>query len=244
MTGGRAGQRARGEGTQFGFLAVVLLAVLLAGPLGEWLGTPPPGAPWEHCRIAHDQQALLDRDGDRPLTIRVEGDTARLDGTMTSAVTCQLRALRNAHPEVTRLALGRMTGTFDDDSTMRAALMVRDWGLDTYAVPGGEISSGAVSLFLAGNERRIAPGAIFGVHSWAFNDDGTEGRNLPRQHPEHRIYLDFYERIGVDPDFYWFSLAAAGAPEIHVMTEQELARFGFATGGEVDVRSAVRGPTR
>lgn len=239
MTGDAAG-RPKGEGSQLRFLGVVLLGVILAGPVSEWVGTQPPGPPWERCRIARDQQALLDQDGDRPLSIRVEGDTAFLDGTMTSAVTCQVRALRDAHPDLARLALGRMTGTFDDDSTMQAALLVRDWGLDTYAEPGAEISSGAVSLFLAGEERRIAPRAVFGVHSWAFNDDGTEGRALPREHPEHQVYLDFYRRLGIDPEFYWFSLAAAGAAEIHQMTDAEIARFGFATSGGTEPRSAIR----
>jgi len=35
--------------------------------------------------------------------------------------------------------------------------------------------------------------------------------------------------MNVDPGFYWFTLDAAPAADIHYMTDDELDRYGFAT---------------
>lgn len=220
--------RKAAERSQWAFLALVFIGVVLARPLGDLLGRPFAPASWELCPISAEQQALLDADGDTELRIEVDGQTARVWGTMTEAVPCKIRALRDAHPDLRILVLGNINGTIDEDATMDAALMINRWGLDTHVADGAKIASGGVTLFLGGVRRSIGEGAELGVHSWAYTDDGVEGRSLPAEHPEHQVYLDFYDRIGMQQEFYWFTLAVAGAEEIHVMTRDEIERFRMA----------------
>ena len=67
-----------------------------------------------------------------------------------------------------------------------------------------------------------------GVHSWA-DGSGTEGGDLPRDDPAHDLLLDYYEDIGIDEGFYWFTLQAAASDGIHNMTEEERTRWDIAT---------------
>ena len=53
--------------------------------------------------------------------------------------------------------------------------------------------------------------------------------DLPEDHEEHRLYLDYYEEMGIPAEFYWRTLSAAPPEGIHWMTEEELERFGFFT---------------
>jgi len=68
-----------------------------------------------------------------------------------------------------------------------------------------------------GLNTRLAKGALVGVHSWGGGDgDGDGGdinnaNELPRQSAEHKPYLDYYQKIGINSEFYWFTIAAADA---------------------------------
>ena len=59
-----------------------------------------------------------------------------------------------------------------------------------------------------------------------------------RDHEEHRVYLDFYEEMGIPEAFYWFTLEAASADEVHWMS---LPNSG-STSVESARRRGVTGP--
>ena len=59
--------------------------------------------------------------------------------------------------------------------------------------------------------------------------DGVNGDELSRDDPQHDLYLNYYDSIGVDQEFYWFTLQAAPPEALHVMTAGELDEYNFAT---------------
>ena len=69
---------------------------------------------------------------------------------------------------------------------------------------------------------------MIGVHSWADSGAAT-GDTLDRDAEDHRIYLDYYRALGIDQEFYWFTLQAAPADDMHWMTESEMAKFSVYT---------------
>lgn len=140
------------------------------------------------------------------------------------------RALRQ-HPRTRRLVLAQVDGSIDHEAVYAAGRLVRSRGLATHVPEDGWIASGGVDLFLAGHPRSAAPGAEIGVHSWVLDllDLPLEGRDLPRDHPEHTGQIEYLRELGVHEDFYWFTLEAASADDLHWMSAEEIARFGLLT---------------
>lgn len=164
-----------------------------------------------------------------PLRFSVEGEELLASGVIDATTLTQFREVTAANDGLERLLLLWVPGSADDEANLELARSVRALGLATEVPPGGLVASGGTDLFLAGRERTIAPDACIGVHSWG-DGDGFEGAELPRGDPEHRPYLLYYEDMGIDPSFYWFTLEAAGADSIHWMSPDEQSRFGMATG--------------
>lgn len=160
-------------------------------------------------------------------TFTIEDDTAVMVGVIGAGTPDAVRALVDDHPEVSTIELVDVPGSENDEANLEASLLVREAGLATHVPSDGVIASGGVDFFLAGASRSWDDGAMFGVHSWA--SGSTEGRDVPRDDPEHDLFLDYYDEIGVDEDFYWFTLGAADADSIHYMTDDELEEYGFSS---------------
>ena len=95
-------------------------------------------------------------------------------------------------------------------------------------------------MVVMGARRIIEPGACIGVHTWSAGfivSDIIVGSELSRNDPEHELYLAFYREMGIDEDFYWFTLNAAGPDEAHWMSPEEINRFNLST---VPVRDTLR----
>ena len=141
------------------------------------------------------------------LTFRVQGDTAFVNGTTSSRDQGAVRRLLRDHPGVRRLVFEDMPGTRDMTSNYRLARSIREAGLATELAARSRIASGAVDLFLAGEPRTVACGAMIGVHSWG--SAGFDAQDVGWD--THRtMSRDFLADMGVDPDFYDFRTQAAG----------------------------------
>ncbi|MGI9615601.1 MAG: hypothetical protein ACR2QO_22000 [Acidimicrobiales bacterium] len=158
----------------------------------------------------------------------VEGSEATMTGIINGSTPDAVRRLISDHPALTTIVMVDVPGSIDDEANLEAALLVREAGLNTHLDADGSVASGGVDFYLAGVERTFEPGASFGVHSWA-DIDGTEGKDIPEDDAEHRRYLDYYEQVGIASEFYWFTLDAAPADDIYVMTPADLETYGFAT---------------
>jgi hypothetical protein len=172
-----------------------------------------------------------DSDGDGAedaAEFQVFGNEAEMFGTIDSSTPCRVVELFTTYPDVDTIVMIDVPGSADDDANLEAATIVHEREITIVVVADGPgVASGGTDFFAAGEIRIVESGAMVGVHSWAGDD--VEGADLPRDDPEHQQYLDFYAQIGIPSDFYWFTLEAAPASDIHYMTDEELLRFEIAT---------------
>ncbi|MDA7966484.1 alpha/beta hydrolase [Ruegeria sp.] len=143
-----------------------------------------------------------------------------------------LREAAAANPGAKQLVLHDIPGSVDDENSLVGlSRFVRDSNLTTVVPATGMVASGGTDLALMGRNRIIEPGACVGVHTWAAGGlFGFEtGAELPRDDPAHQLYLQFYRDMGIDEEFYWFTLEAAGADTIYWMSEDEINRFDLST---------------
>ncbi len=103
------------------------------------------------------------------------------------------------NPELAVFEIVEGPGTSDDVANLKVGRKIREAGLTTRIGAGGSARSGAVELFLAGQDHVIEDGAEFAVHSWRDNF-GREPRDYAPNAPENRFYLDYYEEMGMSED--------------------------------------------
>jgi len=161
------------------------------------------------------------------LSLQVVGDTIYGNGTTDGTSLNYALGVFNDNPQVRRIVLQNMPGTRDGQTNLRLAEAIRRRGISTHLEARSVIASGAVDLFIAGENRSMDCGAKIGVHSW---------RTAPGQSPEsigkdqfavdHEIFL---KKMGVDPAFYAFTRDAALPSDIHYMSLQEIRDFGLLT---------------
>ncbi|MCB1754624.1 MAG: hypothetical protein KDJ38_03825 [Gammaproteobacteria bacterium] len=171
--------------------------------------------------------------------LEVNGDTAHLNteividdnfmisGGLGTRAYNQVFDLQN-NPQVTMLELGQISGSIHDDINMQTGRLVRQQGLNTHVTSTSEIASGGVDLFCSGNKRTMEDGAKLGVHSWT--DGKTEAGELPVDSPLHNNQIAYFTEMLGEPqgrEFYFFTINAAPASEIYLMSWQEIEQFGI-----------------
>jgi hypothetical protein len=165
-------------------------------------------------------------DSEQAAKFRVEGDIAHMVGVIDRDTPELVETMIADNPEVRTIFLDFVPGSMDDEANLEASRMIRAANLSTHVPAKGEIASGGVDFFLAGSTRSIEENAQIGVHSWADNSN-TVPKDLPRDHIYHQLYLDYYQEMGIDEAFYWFTLEAAPADSIHWMTRTEIEYYGM-----------------
>lgn len=128
----------------------------------------------------------------------LDGSHAALVDVTNERSPAAFQAMLVAFPGIRVLELVECPGTEEDRANLRLGRMIRARGIDTHVPRGGSVRSGAVELFLAGVHHRAEPGAEFAVHAWA-DEDGREPKDYPRDAPENRAYLDYYQQMGMSP---------------------------------------------
>ena len=157
----------------------------------------------------------------------VDGSDLIMNGEINSKTLDQFNEVMADNPSITTLIEVDVPGSLDDETMYQLVYRVRELGLNTHLRSDSRIYSGGVDLFLGGVERSIETGAELGVHSWS---DGTnEALDFPRGSPEHEANRRLIEdMLGAD-DFYWFTIEAAPAAGIHIMTADEIETYGLIT---------------
>ena len=161
------------------------------------------------------------------------------DGDLGVNVFNKLVDITQNYPNITEIGLKNIDGSVHDDINMQTGLLLRKAGLNTYVLDtegeGTDIASGGVDLFTAGVKRKIENQETvkLGIHSWAGeNDEGVriEGKDFPKEHKRHHDQLLYFcKMLGVDVgyDFYFRTLEAADADNIHSMTDDELVEYNI-----------------
>ncbi len=169
------------------------------------------------------------QDPEKPVTFKIEGTSAIMVGVIDASTITAVESLIANSPDVVKIIMKNVPGSMDDASNVIAARLIRASGKFTTHVPAdGVVASGGTDFFLAGTNRTAKKGAQFGVHAWA-DDTGVIPKDLPRTAIQHKIYLDYYQEMGIPEDFYWFTLEAAPASSIYNMTEDELNLYNVLT---------------
>ena len=157
----------------------------------------------------------------------VRGDKLMMQGEINSKTLTQFEDVIAENPNIRTLVELNVPGSLDDDTMIALAYRVRELGLNTHLTATSEIYSGGVDLFLAGVNRTMENGAKIGVHSWS--DGSKEAKDYPRDAPEHEQNRLYIERMLGDDAFYWFTIYAAPADDIYVMTDAEIRQYGLLT---------------
>lgn len=168
---------------------------------------------------------LRSPDPDR-LRFEVEGDRAYGYGVTDGRSHAVIDRLVRDHPQVDTLVFIDMPGTRDVTANYRLARDIRRAGLATELRPDSRIASGAVDLFLAGSDRTVSCGAMIGVHAWGSTGFDAQDVGWDTHRSFSREYLS---DMGIDPDFYDFRTAAAGADDIYWMRVEEINRWRLAS---------------
>lgn len=167
---------------------------------------------------------LLALEQEKPTNFEVATDGwAELNGVIGPWTMPQLLRLLHESPRLKGIRLMEVPGSMDDDTLVRVGRILHRSGLATHVPADGMIASGGVDFFMSSSSRSFEDGAQIGVHSW--DGDEGEGASLPKSDPAHQMYLDFYQEVDVPEAFYWFTLEAAPADDIHWMSSQELEKW-------------------
>lgn len=172
-----------------------------------------------------------------PVSFVSQGDQIIASGTIDETTLSAFEEAIAENPEARTLVLQYIEGSVDDDANVIFSREVRRAGFDTIVPSNGLVASGGTDLFLAGKRRVLQPGACVGVHSWA--GSGLVATELPEDDPEHDRYLDYFKDIGVDEEFYWYTLYAAPADSMHWMTATEANLYDMTTRGAPALGSAT-----
>ncbi|MCD4754146.1 MAG: hypothetical protein K8R40_13835 [Anaerolineaceae bacterium] len=157
----------------------------------------------------------------------VKGNEVSMNGDINSKTYDQFVELLERNPQVDTLVEEIVPGSVDDETMIKLAYFVREKGLNTKLLSYSEIDSGGVDLFLAGVERTMEDGAHIGVHSWS--GGFKEAKDYPEDAPEHEANRKYVEDMLGKDDFYWFTIYAASAKDIHEMTQEEIEKYELLT---------------
>jgi hypothetical protein len=168
--------------------------------------------------------------GDKPLTFTVNGPTeANLDGVICSGSLKAFNQMLARYPDIDKLDIDIIEGSADDEVNLELSRRIHDMAMSTHLNKDGLIASGGVDLYLAGVQRSADDTVPrVGVHSWGSPDSYT-ATEIPKSDPIHQQYLSYYRHINVTPEFYWFSLEAATAEDLHWMNPSELTQYQVLT---------------
>lgn len=160
-------------------------------------------------------------------TFLADGPLLFMSGVITSDTLDQFEDVIADHPQMTTLVECIVPGSADDDTMIALSYQVREMGLRTHLTSQSQVASGGTDLFLAGVQRTMVAGADIGVHSWS--DGENDAADFPRTSPEHDANRDYIADMLGDEAFYWFTIYAAAAADMHWMTGVEIADYGLLT---------------
>ncbi len=165
-------------------------------------------------------------------TVQSDNETVIMNGEIKSRTLQDFNNMLAGYPSIKLINMAEVPGSSDDEINLQVGVKVRQNGINTHILDNGLIASGGVDFFLAGVERTRGTNTQIGVHSWA-DGSGNEATDYPNDSTEHLRYIQYYESIGYSNqwsrDFYFYTINAASAANIHWMTEAEITQYGLIT---------------
>ncbi len=157
-----------------------------------------------------------------------DDETVIIEGLIDSDIPDYWDNYITAYPNTNRMIMGDCPGSVDDEANWAAAKMIRDHGLTIHLPSEAIIASGAVDLYLSGTSRTRDVGSQIGVHAWS-DGAGNEATDYPVGHEEHEGAINYYVDMGFSQEdaesFYYFTINAASADDIHWMSDEEIEEY-------------------
>lgn len=171
------------------------------------------------------------RENDLPFEITAEDDGRTLIavGVIDETTPTIMAQALATYPQAETLILQFVPGSMNEEQNKVASRMIRERGLKTIVPADGLIASGGTAMFVSGAERVLEKGACVGVHTWWVGGGVKSGAELAPDDEEHLEYLEYYEDMGITPEFYWFGIRAAGEEDFHWISRDEIHLFGLET---------------
>lgn len=155
-----------------------------------------------------------------------------MKGEIKSSTLGDFKHMLEGHPNIKIIKMVEVPGSNDDETNFKVGKLLREKGINTHIVDKGMIASGGVDFFLAGVKRTKEGTVKLGVHSWS-DSDGKQAIDFPESSSEHRPNIQYYEDLGYSKewskDFYFFTIKAAKAEDVHWMTEEEIEKYKMFT---------------
>jgi len=155
-------------------------------------------------------------------------ETVIINGLIDSNIPAYWGSYIAVFPDTNRMIMKDCPGSTDDVANWKAAKMIHAQDITIHLPAEAIIASGAVDLFLSGTTRTREAGSQIGVHAWSDGDD-NEATDYPVGHEEHQGAIDYYLDIGFSQEeaeaFYYFTINAAPADDIHWMTDEEIDEY-------------------
>lgn len=163
--------------------------------------------------------------------LKVSNNTLYINNEINVKTPDQIRTVFAQNPQIDTIYLEDVPGSVDDDANLEIATWIANKNLTMKIGKDSYIASGGTDFFLAGKTRIIENGAQVGVHSWG--GFTTTAKDYPVGHEYHMPYIDYYQKIGWSLEdsekFYYFTINAAPAHDIYIMTNQELIDYKLTT---------------
>ncbi len=189
------------------FVSVIALIILSCGAL------PPEFKKLEELtifKVSSDKQSIV------------------LDGVINSSAFKEFKKLTSEYPAIKLLEIINCEGSINDEVNLKLAHYVHQHKFDTHLNDNGIIASGGTDLFLAGKKRSLGENIRIGVHSWG-DGEKIQATDFPRGHKYHQPYIAYYQSIGATlkeaENFYYFTINAASANNIHWMNIEEIEKY-------------------
>jgi len=155
-------------------------------------------------------------------------ETVIIDGLIDSDIPEYWDNYIAAFPNTNRMIMKDCPGSTDDIANWEAARKIRAQDIEIHLPADAVIASGAVDLFLSGTTRTRDSGSQIGVHAWSDGND-NEATDFPVGDIEHQAAIDYYIDMGFAQEdaeaFYYFTINAAAADDIHWMTDEEIDQY-------------------
>lgn len=156
-------------------------------------------------------------------TIEIKGNKGYVKGVLGKLFHKKLEKTLKKYPNLNTLVLTDIPGSLNDEWNLKSCLLIYEKGITTELVSNSIVESGGTDLFVSGKKIIFAEGAKIGVHSWDGGD--KPATSYPKDHAEHKMFLELYSKVGIDTPFYWFTLQAAPADGMHFMEKAEIEKY-------------------
>ncbi|PXY01375.1 alpha/beta hydrolase [Marinifilum breve] len=164
--------------------------------------------------------------------VQADNKTVHMNGEIYTRTLKDFKHMLEGHPNINLIKMIEVPGSNDDETNFKIGKLLREKGINTHIVDNGMIASGGVDFFLAGVKRTKEGTVKLGVHSWS-DGDGKQAIDFPENSSEHRPNIQYYEDLGYSKewskDFYFFTIKAAKAEDVHWMTKEEIEKYKMFT---------------